>query len=212
MSFVDKEDDKLSTERIATSEKWDAITKKDNQAVEAMSSTIGIDDANAKTNPLLVDNYARTNDVATLIVKTDNTSSKTSTRGLVLLKTMPNETKPGSKTTKTAATGVPSSSGVKTDATSRNTNDRKMDLNSIYSKMETSEESATKSKVGAPAVMIIPKQSHQNSHSKPQMQHQRYFVSSRQNQEEAVSKMVQNIFKLLETSKYSLLFQPSNEM
>jgi len=191
MSGNDKEDDKVDT-----------LTKKDKQAVESKSSSLGIDNANAKKNPSLVGNHARTNDdVTTGGVTTDKPSSRKSVTGPVSSKRMSNETRPSSKTTKTmkpAATGS-SGCGVKAAATPRTTSDRKVDFNSIRAKIEATEEPATKSKTETSAPVMTPKQSQQNPHPKQQIQHQRYLVSGRQNQEEAVSKMVQNIFKLLET-------------
>ena len=57
----------------------------------------------------------------------------------------------------------------------------------------------------ATTAAMAPKQSQQ--HPKPhtqQLQQQRHFISNRQNQEEAVFKMVQNIFKLLETRECTI--------
>ena len=199
MSGVDEEDAKGLKERIATSENGDTVAKKDNRAVEAISSSSGISDANPKKNPSRVDDNISTNrDLKSVGVTTDITTSETSSGGAVLSKTVSNETRSASKPTMSPSTGL-SSTGFTVTATSRNTSDPKIDSNSIHTKTERTEDVVTKPIVKTTAAVLPPKQSQQT-------QHQRYFVPSRQNQEEAVFKMVQNIFKLLETSEFSVNF------
>ena len=77
-----------------------------------------------------------------------------------------------------------------------------------YAKHVKKELVATRSEATTPTASA-PKSSQQQPHSKAhtqiqQQQQYRYSVPSRQNQEEAVSKMVQNIFKLLETREYRI--------
>jgi len=150
--------------------------------------------------PSSIDNFV-SNDTNTNI-KTGGgnaivTNSKTIMGGTAVSKGKSNVLKP--------VTTVPKATDpVKTESTdpvvSKNSSDPKTNLKVNQSKKEKNEDFGTRPIVTSAAAIMGTKQSQQHPHSKPQKQQQhRYFVPSRQNQEEAVFKMVQNIFKLLET-------------
>jgi len=120
--------------------------------------------------------------------------------------------------TKPAATASVANGSTAPGAPKHNgTSDPKPDSSAIQAKKVKSETVAPKPALTTSSSAATAKQPQQHSLSKPhtqqqqqqpqqqqqqqqqpQQQQQRYFVPSRQNQEEAVFKMVQNIFKLLE--------------
>jgi len=167
------------------------IAKEENKAVKKSSTIPEPKDVKVKTNlplpdkPSSVDNSVSNNTAA---ATTSSASTATTTSRISQDKMVINTVKSSETTTKKIDT-----SGPPAQVTSRSD-----------AKHVKKELLATRSEATTPAASA-PKSSQQQPHSKAhtqiqqQQQQYRYSVPSRQNQEEAVSKMVQNIFKLLET-------------
>ena len=137
-------------------------------------------------------------------------TSKTKSSGTAVPTAMSNEAKPASTPTAMPmpATKELAASGSTTPGMSKQTSDPKLSSSATATASQSKKEKTeipVKKPIGTtptPAAAVAPKQSQQHTHSKAHIQQQqqnRYFIPSRQNQEEAVFKMVQNVFKLLET-------------
>ena len=183
-------DDGYEEKKLAESETRE-IAKEENKAVKKASTLPDSKDVKVKTNlplpnkPSSVENSVSKNAAATT---TTSTSTATTTLRISQDKMVRNTVKSRETTTKEIDTsGPPAQVTNRSDA-----------------KHVKKELLATRSEATTPAASAL-KSSQQQPHSKAhtqiqqQQQQYRYSVPSRQNQEEAVSKMVQNIFKLLET-------------
>jgi len=223
---VDTKDDKGTKEKKMTTIATGNIVKKENQVAEKTSSLSKTKDTKAEKNvpsqgssktpshdskPSSVANSTSTNvSVSTGGLKAAAATSKTKSSGTAVPTAMSNEAKPASTPTAMQipmpATKELAASGSTAPGTSKRTSDPKVDAiaTTTLAKKEKTE-IPVKKPIGTtttPVAAVAQKQSQQHSHSKPhtqQQQHNRYFIPSRQNQEEAVFKMVQNVFKLLET-------------
>jgi len=223
---VDTKDDEGTKERKTTTSKTGNNIKKEKQTVGKASSLSEIEDVKAKAKetkvnknvsslgsikmpsysakPSSIDNCVSTNaNIATGEVNVATTTSIKNVSETAVSTAMSNETKPTSTPTAIPAATELATIGSTPPSVSKNIADPKIDLSATHIKKERTEVAVTKPKVITTASAMAPKQSQQHSHSKPhtqqQQQQHRYFVPSRQNQEEAVFKMVQNVFKLLET-------------
>jgi hypothetical protein len=217
---VDVNNDEATKESETTTSKTVKDEKKESQAVEKKPSAKDVKDAKAgesvswpratkalnkdKEPPSIADSVSNIDTASGGVAPAATTSKSTSTvaaRGAEKSIETKSETKP--TTTPIAIRTVKEKNqNVSTaPAVSKQNSDPKPDSSANLPKKER-ETVVPKPVVPVPttaSAVMTPKTSQQHSHAKPQ---HRYFVPNRQNQEEAVFKMVQNIFKLLETREY----------
>jgi hypothetical protein len=217
---VDTKDDEGTKEKKMTTSTTGNTVKKENRVVEKTSSISEMKDAKPEKNvPSQGTTKTPSHDimpsstnvnVSTGGVTTAAATSKTNSSGTAVLSVMSSKAKPASTPTAMPAKTELAASGSTTPGMSKHTSDPKVDSSATtQAKKEKTENPVKKTIVTTTQAQaaVAPKQSQQHSHSKPhtqQQQQNRYFIPSRQNQEEAVFKMVQNVFKLLETREYTI--------